>query len=92
MKIVASVLFSFTCKLFMKKYSYIMIALVILVTSGPTLALAEYEDEGNQPDIMMLSIFSLTLYITIFAILGVVGYSICKVFMIRKKAARMKMA
>lgn len=69
-----------------------MIAFVVLVTSAPTLALAEYENEGGQPDMMMFSIFSLTLYITIFAILGVVGYSIWKVLRMRRKAAKMKMA
>ncbi len=69
-----------------------MIALVILVTSGPTLALAQYENQGgDQPDTTILTIFSLTLYITIFAILGVVGYSIWKVLKIRKKAAKMRM-
>lgn len=76
----------------MKLQSYAIIALVVLVTSAPTLALAEYENEGGQPDMMMFSIFSLTLYITIFAILGVVGYSIWKVLRIRRKAAKMKMA
>jgi membrane protease YdiL (CAAX protease family) len=76
----------------MKKYSYVMIALVILVTSGPTLALAQYENQGGgQPDTTILTIFSLTLYITIFAILGVVGYSIWKVLKIRRKAAKMRM-
>ena len=70
-----------------------MIALVILVTSGPTLALAQYENQGgDQPDTTILTIFSLTLYITIFAILGVVGYSIWKVYMIRRKAAKMRLA
>ena len=70
-----------------------MIALVILVTSGPTLAIAQYENEGGgQPDTTILTIFSLTLYITIFAILGVVGYSIWKVYMIRRKAAKMRLA
>ena len=69
-----------------------MIALVALVTSGPTLAIAEYENEGSQPDTTLLSIFSLTLYITIFAILGVVGYSIWKVLKIRRKSAKLKMA
>ena len=69
-----------------------MIALVILVTSGPTLALAQYENQGgDQPDTTILTIFSLTLYITIFAILGVVGYSIWKVLKIRRKAAKMRM-
>jgi membrane protease YdiL (CAAX protease family) len=77
----------------MKKYSYIMIALVVLVTSGPTLAIAQYENQGGgQPDTTILTIFSLTLYITIFAILGVVVYSIWKVLKMRRKAAKMKMA
>ena len=67
--------------------------LVMLATSAPTLALAQYENEGGgQPDTMILTIFSLTLYITIFAILGVVGYSIWKVFKIRRKAAKMRLA
>lgn len=92
MKIVVFVLFGFTCKSFMKLHSCVMIALVVLVTSAPTLALAEYENEGGQSDRMILSIFSLTLYITIFAILGVVGYSIWKVLMIRRKAVKMRMA
>lgn len=67
--------------------------LVILATSAPTLAIAQYEnDGGGQPDTMILTIFSLTLYITIFAILSIVGYSVWKVFKIRQKAAKMKMA
>lgn len=70
-----------------------MIAFVVLVTSGPTLAIAQYENEGGgQPDTTILTIFSLTLYVTIFAILGVIGYSIWKVLKIRRKAAKMKMA
>ena len=76
----------------MKSHSYILIALVILATSAPTLALAQYAKEGGQPDMMILTIFSLTLYITMSAILGVVGYSIWKVFKMRKKAAKMRLA
>lgn len=77
----------------MKIYSYVLMTLVMLATSAPTLALAQYENEGGgQPDTMILTIFSLTLYITIFAILGVVGYSIWKVFKIRRKAAKMRLA
>lgn len=67
--------------------------LVILATSAPTLAIAQYEnDGGGQPDTMILTIFSLTLYVTIFAILGIVGYSVWKVFKIRQNAAKMKLA
>lgn len=77
----------------MKTHSYVLIALVILATSAPTLALAQYEREGNQPDMMMIvTIFSLTLYITILAILGVVGYSVWRVYTIRKKATKMRLA
>jgi len=76
----------------MKAHSYVLITLVILATSAPTLALAQYEREGNQPDMMILTIFSLTLYVTISAILGVVGYSVWKVYKIRRKAAKMRMA
>jgi heme/copper-type cytochrome/quinol oxidase subunit 2 len=77
----------------MKTRSYVLMALVILATSAPTLALAQYEKEGDgQPDTMILTIFSLTLYVTISAILGVVGYSIWKVFKIRRKAAKMRLA
>ena len=77
----------------MKIYSYVLMTLVMLATSAPTLALAQYENEGGgQPDTMILTMFSLTLYITIFAILGVVGYSIWKVFKIRRKAAKMRLA
>ena len=77
----------------MKIYSYVLMTLVILATSAPTLAIAQYEnDGGGQPDTMILTIFSLTLYITIFAILSIVGYSVWKVFKIRQKAAKMKMA
>lgn len=77
----------------MKIYSYILIVFIILATSAPTLALAQYEqEEGGQPDIMILTIFSLTLYVTIFAILGVIGYSIWKVFAIRRKAKKMRLA
>ncbi|MFZ0183849.1 MAG: hypothetical protein WBV92_03300 [Nitrosotalea sp.] len=75
----------------MKTYSYVLIVLVILATSAPTLALAQYEREGGgQPDTMILTIFSLTLYITISAIFGVVGYSLWKVFSIRRRAAKMR--
>ena len=64
-------------------------ALVILATSAPTLALAQYENEGNdQGTMMVLTIFSLTLYITIFAILGVVGYSVWQVYKIRRKTVK----
>ena len=53
--------------------------------------LAQYEREGGgQPDMTILTIFSLTLYITISAIFGVVGYSIWKVFSIRRKAAKLR--
>ena len=77
----------------MKTRSYVLMALVILATSAPTLALAQYEKEGDgQPDTMILTIFSLTLYTTIFAILGVVGYSIWRVFKIRRKASKMRLA
>ncbi|MFZ1075823.1 MAG: hypothetical protein WAN47_00145, partial [Nitrosotalea sp.] len=65
----------------MKIYSYILMTLVILATSAPTLALAQYENKGGgQPNMMILTIFSLTLYVTISAILGVVGYSVWKVY------------
>ena len=75
----------------MKTHSYMLIALVILVTSAPTLALAQYErEEGGQPDMTILTIFSLTLYVTISAIFGVVGYSIWKVFSIRRRAAKLR--
>lgn len=64
-------------------------ALVILATSTPTLALAQYENEGNdQGTMMILTIFSLTLYITISAILGVIGYSVWKVYKIRRKIVK----
>lgn len=64
-------------------------ALVILATSTPTLALAQYENEGNdQGTMMILTIFSLTLYITISAILGVIGYSAWKVYKIRRKTVK----
>jgi len=75
----------------MKTHSYVLIVLVILATSTPTLALAQYENEGGQPDIMILTIFSLTLYITIFAIIGVVGYSVWRVYKIRRKMSKMRM-
>ena len=75
----------------MKIYSYILMAFVILATSAPTLALAQYENEGgDQGSTMILTIFSLTLYVTISAILGVVGYSVWKVYKIRRKAAKMR--
>lgn len=73
----------------MKKTSYVLAALVILVTSAPTLSLAEYENDGNdQGSNVIFGIFSLTLYVTIFAILGVVGYSIWKVCKIRRKTVK----
>jgi hypothetical protein len=75
----------------MKLYSYALMVFVILVTSTPTLVLAQYENEGGgQPTMMILTIFSLTLYVTISAILGVVGYSVCKVYKIRRKAAKLR--
>ncbi|MGI0045871.1 MAG: hypothetical protein ACREBB_01595 [Nitrosotalea sp.] len=73
----------------MKLSSYGLIALVILATSAPTLALAQYENQGDgQGRDMIMTVFSLTLYVTIFAILGVVGYSIWKVYKIRRKAVK----
>ena len=64
-------------------------ALVIIATSAPTLALAQYENGENDQGVMMiLTIFSLTLYITISAILGVVGYSVWRVYKIRKKTVK----
>ena len=73
----------------MKSYSYILVALVVLATSAPTLALAQYEKEGSdQGGMMILEIFSLTLYITISAIFGVVGYSIWRVYKIRRKTMK----
>ena len=64
-------------------------ALVIIATSAPTLALAQYENEGDhQGTTMILTIFSLTLYVTISAILGVVGYSVWKVYKIRRKTVK----
>lgn len=74
--------------IFMKLYSYALIILVILVTSTPTLALAQYEKEGGD-QMMIMTIFSLTLYVTISAILGVVGYAVWKVCKIRRKTAKM---
>ena len=74
----------------MKLYSYVLITLTILVTSTPTLALVQYEKErGDQ--MMIMTIFSLTLYITISAIL-VVGYAVWKVYKIRRKMARIRLA
>ncbi|MGI0092512.1 MAG: hypothetical protein ACREA8_00250 [Nitrosotalea sp.] len=74
----------------MKLYSYGLIALVIIATSAPTLALAQYENSGgdDQGSTMILTIFSLTLYVTISAIIAVVGYSICKVYRIRRNAIK----
>ena len=74
----------------MKITSYMLVTLVILAISAPTLALAQYENEGNGEgsNNMIMGIFSLTLYATIFAILGVVGYSIWKVHKIRRKAVK----
>jgi hypothetical protein len=65
-------------------------ALVILATSAPTLALAQYENAGggDQGSTMILAIFSLTLYVTISAILGVVGYSVWRVYKIRRKTKK----
>jgi hypothetical protein len=77
----------------MKLYSYILMAFVVLATSAPTLALVQYENEGgDQGSTMILTIFSLTLYVTISAIFGVVGYSVWKVYKIRRKAAKMRAA
>ena len=73
----------------MKWSSYALMVFVILATSAPTLALAQYENEGDdQGAPMILTIFSFTLYITISAILGVVGYSIWKVYKIRRKTVK----
>ena len=73
----------------MKLSSYVLMALVILATSAPTLALAQYENEGNDQGVMMiLTFFSLTLYITISAILGVIGYSVWQVYKIRRKTVK----
>ena len=73
----------------MKLSSYALMALVILATSAQTLALAQYENSGNdQGTMMILTIFSLTLYITISAILGVIGYSVWRVYKIRRKTIK----
>jgi hypothetical protein len=74
----------------MKLSSYVLMAFVILATSAPTLALAQYENGGggDQGSTMILTIFSLTLYVTICAILGVVGYSVWKVYKIRRKTVK----
>jgi hypothetical protein len=73
----------------MKLSSYVLMALVILATSAPTLALAQYENQGDyQGSMMILTIFSLTLYVTISAILGVVGYSVWRVYKIRRKTKK----
>ena len=73
----------------MKLSSYGLMALVILATSTPTLALAQYENQGdNQGSTMILTIFSLTLYVTMSAILGVVGYSIWQVYKIKRKTMK----
>ncbi|MHB8547387.1 MAG: hypothetical protein ACYDAJ_11520 [Nitrosotalea sp.] len=73
----------------MKLFSYGLMALVILATSAPTLALAQYENQGdNQGSTMILTIFSLTLYVTMSAILGVVGYSIWQVYKIKRKTMK----
>ncbi|MGI0007434.1 MAG: hypothetical protein ACREAR_05495 [Nitrosotalea sp.] len=73
----------------MKLSYYGLIALVIIATSAPTLALAQYENSGDdQGGTMILMIFSLTLYVTISAIISVVGYSIWKVCRIRRNTMK----
>lgn len=74
----------------MKLSSYILMAFVILATSAPTLVLAQYENQGEDQGstMMILTIFSLTLYVTISAILGVVGYSVWQVYKIRRKTKK----
>ena len=73
----------------MKLFSYGLIALVIIAASAPTLALAQYENSGDdQGTTMILTIFSMTLYVTISAIIAVVGYSIWKVYRIRRNAMK----
>lgn len=73
----------------MKPYLYGLMALVILATSAPTLALAQYENQGDdQGSTTILTIFSLTLYVTMSAILGVVGYSIWQAYKIRRKTVK----
>ena len=67
-------------------------ALVIIATSAPTLALAQYEHSGDdQGRTTILMIFSLTLYVTISAIIVVVGYSIWKVYRIRRNTIKKSM-
>ncbi|MDE1832482.1 hypothetical protein [Candidatus Nitrosotalea okcheonensis] len=73
----------------MKLRLYGLMILVILATSAPTLALAQYENQGdNQGGTTILAIFSLTLYVTISAIFAVVGYSIWQVYKIRRKSIK----
>ena len=74
----------------MKLHLYGLMALVILATSAPTLALAQYENQRDDQGSAMtiLTIFSLTLYVTISAIFGVVGYSIWQVYKIRRKTMK----
>jgi len=74
----------------MKIASYVLITLVVLATSAPTLALAQYENGGEDQSYttMILTIFSLTLYITVSTILGVIGYSVWRVYRVRRKAIK----
>jgi hypothetical protein len=73
----------------MKISFYGLIALVIIATSAPTFALAQYENSGSdQGSTLIFTIFSLTLYVTISAIIAVVGYSIWKVYRIRRNAIK----
>jgi hypothetical protein len=79
----------------MKISSCVLMAFVILATSAPTLALAQYENGGGGDQgstMMILTIFSLTLYVTISAILGVVGYSVWRVYRIRRKVTMKRSA
>lgn len=74
----------------MKIVSYVLNTIVVLATSAPTLALAQYENAGQDRayTMMIMTIFSLTLYITISAVLGVIGYSVWRVYKGRRKTIK----
>ncbi|MDE1861936.1 MAG: hypothetical protein KGI33_03380 [Thaumarchaeota archaeon] len=67
----------------MKTSSLILAVLVVIATSSPTVALAEIEREHDDGGGAGGRIFGLTLYVVVFAIAGVVGYSMWKAYRIR---------
>ena len=72
----------------MKISSLALAVLVVLATGSPTVALAEYERMGVTTRNSVFPIQSLTLYVIVLAILGVVLYSGWQAYRIRRRYSK----